>query len=202
MKPIFITAVLTLLLFSAVTYVSCKKDPCKDLICQNGGTCSAGSCLCPDGYEGSRCETRIDPCRNVTCQNGGVCNNGICECPAGFEGVECETKSSLKFFGIWSVSENCDGDTYQYQIQIQDNPADPSRVFVSNLGDYGCVIASDLVWDGVVSGNTITIRQIQCDYQMEADGRFENGTIIFDYVNTYVYGGQTYADRCKATLVK
>ena len=38
---------------------SCKKDdPCDGIDCQNGGSCSDGSCSCPTGYEGSLCETK------------------------------------------------------------------------------------------------------------------------------------------------
>ncbi|MCC6383533.1 MAG: calcium-binding EGF-like domain-containing protein [Bacteroidia bacterium] len=40
---------------------SCKKDKCKDVVCQNGGTCDDedGSCICATGYEGANCETAM-----------------------------------------------------------------------------------------------------------------------------------------------
>ncbi len=40
---------------------SCKKDKCKDVTCQNGGTCNEedGSCICATGYEGANCETAM-----------------------------------------------------------------------------------------------------------------------------------------------
>ena len=39
---------------------SCKKDPCKDITCQNGGTCNdTGLCECAAGYEGTMCEVAI-----------------------------------------------------------------------------------------------------------------------------------------------
>jgi len=31
------------------------RDRC-DIVCQNGGTCEGNHCICPDGYEGSKCE--------------------------------------------------------------------------------------------------------------------------------------------------
>ncbi len=34
---------------------SCK-DECKDVTCENGGTCVEGTCDCPDGYAGDTCE--------------------------------------------------------------------------------------------------------------------------------------------------
>ena len=56
-KNIAFSALLTISAFSVVTYTSCSKDECKDVVCNNGGTCSGGSCLCPTGYEGTNCET-------------------------------------------------------------------------------------------------------------------------------------------------
>ena len=42
--------------FSAILYTSCHKDPCSGVNCLNGGSCSNGSCLCPSGFTGLRCE--------------------------------------------------------------------------------------------------------------------------------------------------
>jgi hypothetical protein len=43
-------------LFGALTLQSCKKDPCRHVTCQNGGTCQDGNCRCSLSWEGSRCE--------------------------------------------------------------------------------------------------------------------------------------------------
>jgi len=45
------------LLFIAVLIVAgCgEDDPCKDVVC-GPGTCEEGTCVCPEGYEGSSCE--------------------------------------------------------------------------------------------------------------------------------------------------
>ncbi|GAA4465592.1 hypothetical protein GCM10023093_18080 [Nemorincola caseinilytica] len=56
-KQIALSAALTLGAFSAVMYTSCNSDPCKDVVCQNGGTCNEGNCTCATGYEGTNCET-------------------------------------------------------------------------------------------------------------------------------------------------
>lgn len=48
----------TLLLLSFF-FISCNKtkDSACDLVeCQNGANCQDGSCICPDGYEGTYCE--------------------------------------------------------------------------------------------------------------------------------------------------
>lgn len=58
-RHIALTTMLTIGAFSAITYTSCNKDKCKDVVCQNGGTCNStdGSCSCSTGYEGTNCET-------------------------------------------------------------------------------------------------------------------------------------------------
>jgi len=35
---------------------SCVQDPCTELSCKNGGSCSDGFCQCPTGYEGAECD--------------------------------------------------------------------------------------------------------------------------------------------------
>lgn len=57
-KNIALGTILTFSAFGAVLYTSCSKDECKDVVCQNGGTCSEGNCTCPTGYEGTNCETK------------------------------------------------------------------------------------------------------------------------------------------------
>ncbi len=58
-RHIALTTMLTIGAFSAITYTSCNKDNCKDVVCQNGGTCNStdGSCSCATGYEGTTCGT-------------------------------------------------------------------------------------------------------------------------------------------------
>lgn len=56
-KQIALSAALTFGALSAVMYTSCNNDPCKDVVCQNGGTCADGNCTCPTGVGGTNCET-------------------------------------------------------------------------------------------------------------------------------------------------
>jgi hypothetical protein len=56
MRNIVLTFLLTIALFSAITYTACKKDPCENVICMNLGACDGGKCVCPVGFEGARCE--------------------------------------------------------------------------------------------------------------------------------------------------
>jgi hypothetical protein len=79
MKPIrliLLTSFLTVAFVYGITYTACKKDACKNVVCLNLGTCDAGKCICPVGYEGSRCDTlSID--KFVFTYNGGdTCGSG------------------------------------------------------------------------------------------------------------------------------
>jgi hypothetical protein len=58
LKQIAFGLILTVSAFGATLYTSCNKDKCKDVVCQNGGTCSEGNCSCATGYEGTNCETK------------------------------------------------------------------------------------------------------------------------------------------------
>ncbi len=53
---VFVTLIITMLAFTAVTYTSCVKDSCAGVTCLNYGTCYGGSCSCPTGYAGRHCE--------------------------------------------------------------------------------------------------------------------------------------------------
>jgi len=59
-KNIAFSAMLTLGAFGTITYTACNKDECKDVVCQNGGTCSGGNCVCTTGYEGNNCEKKVN----------------------------------------------------------------------------------------------------------------------------------------------
>ncbi len=41
---------------ATLSITSCEADPCVDLNCQQGASCSEGYCQCPVGYEGPQCE--------------------------------------------------------------------------------------------------------------------------------------------------
>ncbi|GAA4469701.1 hypothetical protein GCM10023093_29610 [Nemorincola caseinilytica] len=56
-KAIVYTVILTLLAFGSVVYTACRKDYCKNMVCQHGGTCNDGACICPQGFTGTYCQT-------------------------------------------------------------------------------------------------------------------------------------------------
>lgn len=71
---------------------------CASIVCENLGTCVAGTsgptCDCQPGYTGDNCETDIDDCASDPCVNGGDCLDRVnayqCDCPTGFSGDRCE----------------------------------------------------------------------------------------------------------------
>jgi hypothetical protein len=54
---VFISAAITLLSFSFITYTACIKDHCGSNLCANSGLCVDGNCACVTGYEGAHCDT-------------------------------------------------------------------------------------------------------------------------------------------------
>jgi hypothetical protein len=68
---------MTVLSVASVTYFnSCKKDPCKDVVCNNGGTCVDGTCSCTTGYEGTNCETAWNTKFVASYSGTDVCTSG------------------------------------------------------------------------------------------------------------------------------
>ena len=50
------TGLVCLAIFSFFAYISCT-NKCGSTTCQNGGTCSNNTCVCPTGYSGNSCQT-------------------------------------------------------------------------------------------------------------------------------------------------
>lgn len=57
LKTILLAGVMTAGIFSTAVFTSCNSDACADVVCSNGGSCVDGTCACPAGYEGAKCET-------------------------------------------------------------------------------------------------------------------------------------------------
>jgi hypothetical protein len=64
-----ITALIILFIFGTTAFISCTKSrdliingtniqPCKNVVCYNGGNCVDGACNCPSGFEGVDCIKR------------------------------------------------------------------------------------------------------------------------------------------------
>jgi len=57
MKNKILSFLATAALGTTLFFASCKEDKCKDVTCNNGGTCIDGTCECATGYEGTTCDT-------------------------------------------------------------------------------------------------------------------------------------------------
>jgi hypothetical protein len=68
---------------------------CEDEVCNNGGTCVDGRCVCPPSFGGDRCDAHdpFDNCAAEPCANGGVCNDLFgeytCLCQGPWQGERC-----------------------------------------------------------------------------------------------------------------
>jgi hypothetical protein len=162
-KNAALTALFTMGIFSTALYTSCSKDECKDVVCNNGGTCVDGTCSCPLGYEGST----------------------------------CQTSSASKFVGTWTASETCSGVTSTpYQVTITADPSSPTKLLVSNLGNYDCS-GSNIVFTATLTGaNSFTINGNSCATQMNATGTLNGNKVEISYTATYK------TDNCTTVLTK
>jgi len=140
----------------SVSFDGASPDPCDGVVCQNGGSCDAGACLCAAGFTGALCETNIDDCASVACQNGGVCVDGVdaytCECPMGFTGALCETNVN----------------------DCADNPCQNGGVCVDDVAGYTCDCASGF------EGTHCEINIDDC-----TSNPCQNGGTCFDGVSSY-----------------
>lgn len=67
-------------------FVYCSKDenslsPCDVVLCDNGGTCLNGACICSTGFEGEFCQNQITPSKisldKITVHEFPQSNNGV-----------------------------------------------------------------------------------------------------------------------------
>lgn len=134
MKNLFLisrTSFIVLFIFSFLVYAACQKDKCKDVQCQNGGTCNEGVCNCPDGYSGTYCEVKA-PCTGVVCLNGGTCVDGTCECADGYTGERCEKEKRSAYYKIYRGNGTDDNgyDYIDFHVKISANGKDLKKLNV------------------------------------------------------------------------
>lgn len=96
MKNLILNFVMAFLSITAMISLQSCVDKCRDVNCQNGGTCDDGECDCPTGYSGTNCE--IEPCTYVqwtgtlNCEIGYYPVSNTTCCPTGypyFFGTSC-----------------------------------------------------------------------------------------------------------------
>ena len=75
-KPILFTSVFLLGVSGTIFYSACEQDKCTNITCNNGGSCNAGLCVCPSGYEDPTCNTKVITRFLGTYAGFSSCNNG------------------------------------------------------------------------------------------------------------------------------
>lgn len=131
---------ITVSIFTTVTYTACKQDKCKDITCSNGGSCSDGTCICPDGYSGTLCEI-VDPCKDVVCLNNGTCENGDCECTFEYQGDSCQNETRTNYAKIYEGTLKEDNDTpvNGWRLKFSKKGTDPKVMEAELLNLAGVV---------------------------------------------------------------
>ena len=196
MTKTLLTALL-LSFFLILFFFACKKDPCKGILCLNGGSCADGLCNCPPGFTGVNCQT-MDPCFNVVCLNGGTCVSGICVCDTGYEGVDCGTESRTKFLGVYNVNESCTiTGNAAYTVAITAG----TQIDKVLIGNFWNVFAHAVV--ATVNGSSITIPSQEPDndnFFVQGSGTISGNVLTMNYTVT----DQTYGltATCTATWTK
>lgn len=125
LRSVLLTASIITASFSAVTYTSCSEEKCAAIVCANGSVCNEGSCICPSGYEGSRCETVN---RDRFLGNWSVVEDGTISAPANYSvvvekgsGITEVTLKNFRNYYTSNVKGRVKGDTLY--IDPQDVPA-------------------------------------------------------------------------------
>jgi len=161
-RHIALTALLTIGSFAAITYTSCTKDACKDVTCQNGGTCSGGNCTCPTGYEGTSCETlsitkfvknwiATDKTGSTTISYTGVIS------PSGTDVTSAIIGNSFSdnFFTIGPITATISGNTITIPTQKPDGTS--SDYSLSGTGTYA---NGAITWSYTITQTSTSATQV------------------------------------------
>ncbi|TVR76980.1 MAG: hypothetical protein EA412_12480 [Chitinophagaceae bacterium] len=121
LKKLNRSLLLLVLPISFIIFTSCSKDPCEDVVCENGG---------------------------IETEDGDDC---ICECPAGFYGELCESSYQDDFVGTYSGNESCDSGEFQYSLSISASSSDPSLIRFHDLYQQGFTVEGIIDENGDVT---------------------------------------------------
>ena len=144
---------------------SCTKDPCENVVCQNGGVSEA---------DGEDC---------------------LCDCEIGYEGDRCETEERAKFLATYTVSERQNlGTPYSFTASIVSVSADVTKVALTGFSDglfaspiiatisgTSIIIANqDPDSDGYIVSGSGTISNTTITLQFTITGDDGSGNIVTD----------------------
>ena len=150
MKIRKILSIAGMLLGLAIASTSCNSDPCKDVTCQNGGSCVDGTCVCATGYIGTSCQTVTRDSANVAGKSYNVTD--ICSTSGTLTYTATIAASSSSITGINITNFGGLQDDFSISTPIAGN-------FAANPSSF--TIASQTVSGSgstfTITGNTISI---------------------------------------------
>lgn len=194
-QTLLLTLFITLTAFTVVTYTACKKDPCRDVSCLNGGTCNDGVCKCKANYAGPRCEK--DLCAKLNCLNEGACVGGQCQCAPGFEGDSCQVRISDKFAGEWAGTAQCAPHTYDVSYVVIEGSS--PTALSAHLPNVQTAMTGNLTSSTTAKmsrtelSSTMTLDSANLTYMPQGD------QLLIDYYITVSTGTNTYQLNCAGT---
>jgi hypothetical protein len=137
-KRILLSAVATLGVFSAVL-VSCNPDACKNVVCNNGGSCLDGACQCPSGFEGTNCET-LSRAKFLNAAGYQVIEDGTSSTAGNYTITMAQASTdsvSLYISNVWNSFANATKATVSGNtITIARQAPDADGYYVEGSGTY------------------------------------------------------------------
>lgn len=149
-KQIALGAILAVSSVGAITYTSCTKDKCKDVVCQHNGVCTDGNCTCPIGTTGSSCETVYRDSYLNTYKGNGIDNDGLTYTNHTLSFTAGSDTSYTKMQMEWKTSTG----TSVYSLPVMITPATGTSIIsiVSTTKD-GYVLSGT----GTISATSVTM---------------------------------------------
>jgi hypothetical protein len=160
---------------------SCTPDACKDVVCQNNGTCDLnGNCVCPTGFQGVNCEIK---------------SNSVF------------TGSSIQ--GDDTCIANSGGLSYDHTADFIADAANASTLEIVGFADYTCIVSgvsSPLKVPVTIDKGNVTVNFSNCGYGITGSGKVETvGTstkMTIDYTAVYNVAGIVLTDKCRVIYTK
>lgn len=146
------TAFSVLAISAMLTFSSCK-DECKDVTCNNGGTCVEGTCDCATGFEGTSCDTEIRAKFQGTWTASDNCSLSGSDSyvVTSTDGTSIMDVNLTNFWGVFNnpVKASINGNTITIASQAPDNDG----YFVSGTGT---LTGSTISWSYTITNQNVT----------------------------------------------